>query len=270
MRFVTCRTQDGLRGARVDGDMLTILEHPDAAAAAAVRDRSMGAQQIPITEARLGLVSRSPRKIFCVGLNYESHIREMGCDLPEYPTLFAKFALSLIGPNDDIALPKCSDQVDWEAELCVVIGSRIRDASNRNVAGEAIAGFTVMNDISIRDWQSRTKQWLSGKTFESSTPVGPMIVTPDEVDWAADLEVRCAVNQAVMQSARTSDLVFDPIDLVAYISQIITLEPGDLIATGTPGGVGAGRNPKVFLKPGDTVRTYIEGIGELINECVGS
>jgi acylpyruvate hydrolase len=195
----------------------------------------------------------------------------MGRELPTYPTLFAKFARCLVGARDPIVLPAGAERVDWEAELAFVIGAEVRHA-DRATAGAAIAGYSVLNDISVRDYQSRTLQWLQGKTFESSTPLGPHLVTPDEVvdDPAEtpDLEIRCEVDGDVRQLARTGDLVFGPADIVAYVSQILTLEPGDVIATGTPGGVGAGRKPPLFLSPGQVVRTVIEGIGELVNECV--
>lgn len=209
----------------------------------------------------------APSKIFCVGLNYRDHILEMGRELPTHPTLFAKFADALLGPADDLVLPVTSEQVDWEVELGVVIGAPLYRASAAQ-ARDAIAGYTVINDISMRDWQWRTSQWLAGKTFQASTPAGPWLVTGEEVGHAADLEVRCEVDGAVMQRGRTADLVHAPADIAAYISEIVTLRPGDLIATGTPGGVGAGRDPKVFLEPGQTVRTWVEGLGECINRCV--
>jgi len=222
---------------------------------------------MPLAGTRLAPVVPKPQKIICLGHNYLSHIKEMGAEPPSHPTLFAKFALSLIGPRDPIVLPAVSQSVDWEAELALVVGREVRHA-NQTDALAAIAGYTVLNDVSVRDWQRRTKQWLQGKTFESTTPVGPVLVTPDEVDHARDLEVRCEVDGQLMQQARTSDLLFRPADIVAYVSDIITLEPGDIISTGTTSGVGAGRNPPVFLKPGQIVRTAIEGIGELLNECV--
>jgi len=212
------------------------------------------------------LVPRPP-KIVCVGLNYRSHILEMGRELPRYPTLFAKFANALIGAHDDLVLPAVSDEVDWEAELGVVIGRAARRVSAAE-APAAIAGYTVVNDISMRDWQWRTGEWLQGKAFEASTPIGPWLVTPDEVDDAADLEVVCEVDGEVRQRARTSDLLFTPADVVSYVSQFTSLEPGDVIAMGTPGGVGAARDPKVFLSPGQVVRTAIEGLGECRTTCV--
>jgi acylpyruvate hydrolase len=200
-------------------------------------------------------------------LNYRSHILEMGRELPAHPTLFTKFADTLLGARDDLILPVVSDEVDWEAELGLVIGAPVRWASTEEAA-TAIAGYTVVNDVSMRDWQWRSTQWLAGKAFDATTPVGPWLVTPDEVDHAADLALRCEVDGQVMQSSRTSDLLFTPADLVAYISQFTTLHPGDLIATGTPGGVGAARNPKIFLQPGQVLRTVIEGVGECVNRCV--
>jgi len=211
----------------------------------------------------------NPRKVLCLGLNYESHILEMGRDLPPHPTLFGKFARTLTAPRDPIPLPPESSEVDWEAELALVVARTVRRASRRE-AIDAIAGYTVANDISMRDWQWRTTQWLQGKIFDSSTPVGPVLVTPDELGvdaGAPDLEIRCEIDGQEMQRSHTGDLLFDPADIVVYVSTILTLEPGDLILTGTPGGVGAGRQPCIFLEPGQTVRTAVEGIGELVNRC---
>jgi acylpyruvate hydrolase len=207
-----------------------------------------------------------PGKIICLGLNYAGHVREMGHDPPEYPTLFAKFSGALIGARDPIVLPGTSDRVDFEAELAFVIGRPARHVAV-GCALDHIAGFTVLNDVSVRDWQRRTSQWLQGKTFEHTTPIGPMLVTPDEVDGARDLRLGCEVDGVVRQDARTSDLVHPPAAIVAYISSIITLEPGDVISMGTPAGVAAGQDPPQFLRPGQRVRTWIEGIGELLNEC---
>jgi acylpyruvate hydrolase len=191
----------------------------------------------------------------------------MGRKRPEYPTLFAKFAGSLVGARDDIVLPAAAERVDWEAELAFVIGRRARHVRGRE-AEAAIAGFTVFNDVSARDWQSRTTQYLQGKTFEHTTPVGPALVTSDELDGALGLRITCEVDGRLMQDATTAELIFAPAEIVSYVSQVITLEPGDLIATGTPAGVGDGRDPKVYLQPGQVVRTAIEGVGELINRCV--
>lgn len=205
-----------------------------------------------------------PDKVICIGLNYRKHIEEMGRELPSHPTLFAKFSGALVGAFDDIQLPKLSNQTDWEAELGVVIGAEVRHASVEEAAA-AIAGYTVVNDVSARDFQNRTPQWLQGKTFERSTPVGPWIV----VDEGPPGSVACLVDGEVVQQADTSDLVFSPTELVSYISRIITLVPGDLISTGTPGGVGHARNPQRYLVEGNELVTRVEGVGELRNICKG-
>src|ERR1700677_4939618 len=271
MRFATIRTDQGTTAARVDGDVLIPLDAEDvgamlAAGAEHARERD-GAPAVPVTEADFAPVVTRPGKILCVGLNYRSHILETGRDLPEYPTLFAKFADTLLGPRDDLVLPSVSERVDWEVELGVIIGQPVYRASAEQAAA-AIAGYTVINDVSMRDWQRRTLQWLQGKMFEHSTPAGPYLVTPDEVGNAADLEVRCEVDGTLMQQARTSDLLFGPAEIAAYASQVITLRPGDLLVTGTPNGVGDARKPPVSLQPGQVLRTWIEGLGECVNLCV--
>src|SRR6202167_4677360 len=271
MRFATIRTDQGTTAARVDGDVLIPLDAVDVGAMLAAgvehaRERD-GAPAVPVAEADFAPVVTRPEKVLCVGLNYRSHILETGRELPEYPTLFAKFADTLLGPHDDLVLPSVSDRVDWEVELGVIIGQPVYRASAEQAAA-AIAGYTVINDVSMRDWQRRTLQWLQGKMFEHSTPAGPYLVTPDEVGNAADLEIKCEVDGAVMQQSRTSDLLFSPAEIISYASQAITLKPGDLIATGTPGGVGNARKPPVYLHPGNVLRTWIEGLGECLNQCV--
>src|SRR5579859_574714 len=263
MRFATIRTEDGTTAARLDGDVLIPLDAADVGELLA----RAGARPVPAAEADFAPVVPQPSKIICVGLNYRSHILETGRELPAYPTLFAKFAETLTGPRDDIAIPSVSERVDWEVELGVVIGRPVYRATPAEAKG-AIAGYTVVNDVSMRDWQRRTLQWLAGKMFERSTPAGPYLVTPGDVGDAADLEVRCEVDGTVMQQSRTSDLLFPPADIVSYASQAITLRPGDLIATGTCGGVGDARKPPVYLRPGNVLRTWIEGLGECLNQCV--
>jgi acylpyruvate hydrolase len=186
----------------------------------------------------------------------------MGRELPEHPTLFAKFADALVGPADPVALDPASAAVDWEAELAVVIGAPVRRASEAE-AQAAIAGFAVLNDVTMRDWQYRGVQWLQGKTFEATTPLGPYLVTPDELPGGTrpELGLLCAVDGDTVQSANTADLVFDPVALVAYVSRIVTLRPGDVIATGTPGGVGHARDPKRYLTDGAVLTTEIQGLG---------
>jgi len=270
MRLATVRTVSGLEAVRIDGadaieigapDVGALLSEPDWQARARDADGTVhGTRSLDYAP----LVPR-PDKIICVGLNYRSHIEEMGHDLPDHPTLFAKYACALVGANDDIVLPSVSTQVDWEAELAVVIGAPARHVAP-DAAEAAIAGFSVVNDVSMRDWQNRTSEWLQGKTFESSTPLGPTLVTSDDVDASA-LEVVCEVDGEQMQKGITSDLVFDPVTLVSYISQIFTLVPGDVIATGTPAGVGHARTPARYLDDGSLVVTQIEGIGECRNHC---
>ena len=271
MRLATLSTATGVRAARIEGDVAIeldvldvgeLLRRPDWQSIAA--DRSGARHQV--ADVALAPVVPRPGKIFCVGLNYRSHILEMGRGLPEFPTLFAKFPEALVGPYDAIELDPASDAVDWEAELAVVIGARVRRASEAEAAA-AIAGFSVLNDVTMRDWQYRTLQWLQGKTFEATTPFGPELVTPDELPGGVRpaLELSCTVDGERVQSANTSDLVFDPVALVEYISTIITLNPGDVIATGTPGGVGHARNPPRYLTDGAVVVTEISGLGRLEN-----
>ena len=258
--------------ARLDGDVLIPLDAADAGTLLAAGDPgsaapAVGAAPVPVADADFAQIVTAPSKIICVGLNYRTHITETGRELPEYPTLFAKFAETLMGPNDDLAIPAVSERVDWEAELAVVIGKPAYRATAGEAAG-AIAGYTVSNDVSMRDFQRRTLQWDAGKIFQHTTPVGPYLVTPDEVGDAADLEIGCSVDGQVKQLARTSDLLFKPADVVAYASQAITLRPGDLLLTGATGGVGDARKPPEYLRPGQVMRTWIEGVGELVNHTV--
>jgi acylpyruvate hydrolase len=272
VRLATIRTDDGPRAVRVDPDGLALLPYRSVdqmlgdPAWAETAARANG-QRLPAADADFAPLVLEPGKIVCVGLNYRGHIAEMGREMPPYPTLFSKFTSSLIGPFDEIRLPAESDEMDWEAELAVVIGSTCRRVSPAEARG-FIAGYTVLNDVTARDWQRRTGQWLQGKTFDHSTPIGPELVTPDEIADPDDLELRCEVDGEVMQQTRTSDLLFPCDELVSYISRFTALEPGDVIATGTPAGVGAARDPKVFLQPGTVVRTIIEGVGACENRCV--
>lgn len=273
VRLATIRTSEGTRTVRVEGDEAFEISGFDDTGAL-LRDPGWrdiasraGGRSHAVRDLDLAPLVPHPSKIICLGLNYRAHIEETGRDTPQHPTLFAKFARALIGARDDVVIPKVSETVDWEVELAFVIGSTVRHASVVDGA-EAIAGYTIMNDVSVRDYQNRTLQWLQGKTFEGTTPVGPWLTTPDEVDDARDLSVICEVDGEVMQKARTSDLVFAPAEIVSYISGIVTLDPGDLIATGTPAGVGMARNPPVWLKPGQILRSRIEGLGELVNRCV--
>ncbi|GGN23491.1 2-hydroxyhepta-2,4-diene-1,7-dioate isomerase [Lentzea pudingi] len=216
---------------------------------------------LEIDPARFAPVIPNPGKIICVGLNYRTHIIEMGRALPTRPTLFAKYPEALIGPHETLVLPPESESVDWEAELAVVIGHRVRRADGAT-AENAIAGYTVMNDVTLRDWQFRTQEWLQGKTWEATTPLGPHLVTPDEL--SSDAVISCAIDGEIVQKSTIADLLFSPVDLVSYISTILTLNPGDVIATGTTSGVGHARTPPRYLRHGQTMVTRVEGIGEMV------
>ncbi|WP_031086875.1 fumarylacetoacetate hydrolase family protein [Streptomyces sp. NRRL WC-3549] len=273
MKLATLRTVDGTRAVRLNGDILVDLGYADLGELFAEDDwqgkaTAASGTAYPVEGADFAPVVPNPSKVVCVGHNYTNHIKEMGRELPSYPTLFPKFAETLIGANDDIAKPAETDTLDWEVELAVVIGKQVRRADEQQAA-DAIAGFTVMNDISLRDWQFRTIEWTQGKIWEATTPVGPYVVTPDEVGGVRPaLEVRTTVDGEVMQRDDTGTLLFDPVFLVQYISAVITLRPGDIIATGTPAGVGNARDPKVFLLPGQTVVTEIAGLGACSNKVV--
>ncbi|MFG2042899.1 fumarylacetoacetate hydrolase family protein [Dactylosporangium sp. NPDC048998] len=273
MKLATLRVNGGTRAVRLDGDVLVDLGHCDLGALFAqdgwaTTAASATGETWPAEGADLAPVVPHPSKVVCVGHNYTNHIKEMGRELPAYPTLFTKFADTLIGPNDPIAKPAETDALDWEVELVVVVGKPVRRATEAE-AEAAIAGFTVMNDISVRDWQFRTIEWTQGKIWDSSTPVGPYVVTPDEVGGVRPaLEVKTTVDGQVMQQDDTGTLLFDPVHLVRYVSTVIRLNPGDLIATGTPAGVGHARDPKVYLVGGETVVTEIAGIGACTNQVV--
>ena len=273
MKLATIRLDRGHRAVRIDGDTATVLTAPDVGALLAepgwrgAATTSTGTQ-IAVADLDYAPLVPRPDKIICIGLNYRDHVAEMGREPPDHPTVFAKYRSSLIGAHDDIVLPPESTMVDWEAELAIVIGSPIR-RGDRDSATAAIAGFAVLNDVSMRDWQTRTTQFLQGKTFESSTPLGPWLVTPDEpgATPGAEQTIGCRVDGEVVQSSTTAELVFDCPTLVSYLSTIMTLLPGDVIATGTPGGVGAGRKPPRFLADGQIVETEISGVGALRNRC---
>lgn len=274
MRLATLRVGDHTRAALLDESRTWLLPHStvgEAVAAGAHKaarcsDREPGPSA---DEADYAPLLPHAGKVVCVGHNYEQHILEMGHGLPEHPTLFTKFASALVGAYDDVRLDPAARGWDWEAELAVVIGSPVRRADAAQ-AREAIAGFTVANDVSARDWQRRTSQWLAGKAWDATTPLGPVLVTPDEMDGAADLLVTCSVDGVEKQRARTSDLLFGPEELVAYVSTFTRLEPGDVLLTGTPAGVGAARTPPEQLRPGQLLETTIEGVGSCRNACVAS
>ncbi|WP_427008709.1 fumarylacetoacetate hydrolase family protein [Pseudarthrobacter sp. H2] len=273
MKVATVRNGDGSTTAAVEVGMEAYLPLPAADVGALLQNgnwRDVAAAAVqgggPVrtgTAVQLAPLLPQAAKVICCGLNYGDHIAEMGRELPKYPTLFAKFADSLAGANDRIDIHG-STQIDWEAELAVVVGATLRRADEQTAAA-AIAGYTVANDVSMRDWQNRTLQWFQGKAFDASTPVGPAMVSADEFPAGHAFAVRGYVNGELVQSGNTATLVYGPARLLAYISQFTTLRAGDLVLTGTPGGVGMGMRPPRFMNDGDVLRTEIDGIGALEN-----
>lgn len=273
MELVTVRVDGGTQAGRVEGDDIVLLDWPSVREllAADGLERAASADSGPViarADAGLAPVVPNPDKIVCVGVNYADHIAEMGREAPGHPTYFGKYRRALIGPTDDIVLPdpSVSTSIDWECELAVIIGRPVRNASPAE-ALEAIAGYCAFNDVTARDWQRRTSQFLIGKTFEGLTPVGPSLVTADVLGDGSGIPLRTVVNGVVKQESNTDHLVFGAVDIVADLSRAITLDPGDIIATGTPGGVGAARKPPEFLSPGDEVVVELDGVGRLVNRC---
>jgi 2-keto-4-pentenoate hydratase/2-oxohepta-3-ene-1,7-dioic acid hydratase in catechol pathway len=222
----------------------------------------------PLSETRL-LTPAFPRKYLAIALNYADHIAEMGMEAPEVPVFFNKQVTCVTGPGTEVHMPKVSTLLDYEAELALVIGERCRHVPVER-AHEVIAGYTCANDLSVRDWQGRAQTMTIGKSFDTHGPLGPWLVTPEEVGDPQDLRVRCYVNEELRQDASTAEMVFDCFQQVSHLSEAFTLEPGDVIATGTPAGVGIGRKPirENVLHVGDTVRVEIERIGELVNTVI--
>ncbi|WP_019201125.1 fumarylacetoacetate hydrolase family protein [Tsukamurella sp. 1534] len=271
MRLATLRIAGGTTAVRADDDgtATTIPGHTDLSDLLAQPDwRTLAASadgpRIDLDRADFAPVVPRPGKIVCVGLNYRTHIREMGRDLPQYPTLFAKFAEALTGPYDDVIVPEyAASELDWEAELAVIVGARATrvDAA---AATDHIAGYSVINDYTMRDYQYRTLQWDQGKTFDRTSGFGPFMDT----DYRLGTRIETRLEGEVMQSATTDDLVFGPAQLVEYISHIVTLQPGDVIITGTTGGVGHARKPARYIRDGETVEVGIEGLGTVRNRTI--
>lgn len=212
-----------------------------------------------------------PGKIICIGLNYADHAAESGAEVPAEPLLFAKASSAVCGPFDPIIIPRGSTQTDWEVELAVVIGRDARYLDSPAAAAEHIAGYTVAVDVSERDWQkNHCGQWVKGKSSDNFCPLGPVLVTPDEIEDVKALDLRLDVNGQPMQTGHTGRMIFDPLFLVHYISRFMTLEAGDVVSTGTPPGVGMGRQPPRFLQPGDLVEAGIDGIGKQRCTCVSA
>jgi acylpyruvate hydrolase len=272
MPYATFEYQGRRRVGRVEptpaGDRLIPLDGlteigRDTPAETLAAATELPGEAVSVSEVYLCPVVPNPDKIICVGLNYLAHVGESGRELPTYPVLFTKFASSLIGPRDDIVLPAESEQVDYEAELAVVVGRAGRRIP-RERAAEHVLGYTVANDVTMRDYQYKTHQWLQGKAWDDSTPLGPYLVTADEVD-VSSAGVRTTIGGEKLQDSDLSRLIFDIPTLIATVSEFTTVLPGDVILTGTPGGVGFRRDPQLFLRDGDEVTVEVDGVGSLTN-----
>jgi len=250
------------------GDMSELLQIGEAALAAARAAPSEHGARWPLAEVRLLAPVPAPPKVLAIGMNYRAHVAEMGRALPEHQYWFNKQRTSVVGPGHPIAIPRVSDQVDYEGELGIVIGRRAKDVPAAEWLS-CVAGFTVLNDVSVRDWQAHSPTFTMGKSFDTHCPIGPCIVTADEIGDPGDLALRTWVNGELRQESSTSDLVFKCAEMIEYLTTVFPLEPGDILATGTPAGVGMGFKPPRWLCDGDVVRIEIEGLGVLENPVVG-
>jgi len=285
MRLATIQTNAGPRAAMLQGDQYVDLHAtdvslpdsirrlldagPDALVAAARAGASPEAVRHPSAQTKLLPPIPDPPKIVCLGLNYRDHALESGAPIPKDPVLFSKYTTALIGHEAPIVLPPVSNEVDYEAELVVIVGKGGRHLK-ADAAMSHVAGYTVGHDVSARDWQLKKdqKQWMVGKTFDTFAPTGPVIVTADEVPNPHELSIKLRLNGQTMQDSNTRQLIFPIGEVLAYLSQVFTLQVGDIIFTGTPPGVGAARKPPVFLKAGDVVEVEIEKLGVLRNPVI--
>ncbi len=258
----------GIKGAGFN-DMLSVIAEGDDGLDRVARwlNRPPGGERFDAATVTLGAPIQRPPKIICIGLNYRDHAAESNLPVPETPTVFAKFPTSVIGPGAQIVLPKASTKPDYEAELAVVIGKGGRHIAEEEWK-EHVFGYTIINDVSARDFQMATTQWMIGKTFDTFCPMGPGIVTAEEIPDPHALAISLSIGGETLQSSNTSNLIFRIPKLIAYLSSVFTLESGDIISTGTPAGVGFARTPPRWLQAGDEVRVRVEGIGELVNPVV--
>lgn len=255
-------------GGRLPGDMLTLLQGGDAALDAAGEVAQNATDSIPLSQVKLRAPIMNPSKVVAIGLNYMDHCREQKVEPPKSPLIFAKFPSSIIGPGEAIRWdPALTSQVDFEVELAVVMGRTARHVAETE-ALDYVAGYTICHDVSARDLQFGDGQWVRGKSLDTFCPLGPYLVTRDEIPDPHNLAIRCTVNETVLQNSNTFEMIFKIPYLIAYTSRAFTLRPGDIITTGTPDGVGVFRSPKIFLQDGDVVTLEIEGLGQLSNRCV--
>lgn len=278
MRIARIRTADRTAIARIESDEALVLTDGstepdvDTLRRLLVQGVDLGAEEpsetLALADVELLAPLTAPQKIIAIGLNYADHARESGVEPPAAPVAFAKLPNSIIGPGEPIRFREAdSDQVDYEAELAVVIGRGGRDIAEER-ALEHVFGYTVCNDVSARDAQFADGQWIRGKSYDTFCPLGPWIVTTDELTDPQSLAIRCRVNGETLQDGSTKEMIFGVAQLVSYLSRFLTLEPGDVILTGTPYGVGFARTPQVFLRDGDVVEVEVEGIGTLRNPVV--
>jgi 2-keto-4-pentenoate hydratase/2-oxohepta-3-ene-1,7-dioic acid hydratase in catechol pathway len=235
----------------------------------AAKEPSGKTGQVPLASVELLAPMLRPPRIFCVGLNYQDHATESKMAVQAVPTIFMKLPSAITGPESDIILPANSTQPDYEAELAVVIGKRATNVTRENWR-ECVFGYTIVNDVSARDVQLATSQWTLGKSFPTFCPIGPWIVTADELSDPHSLDLRLTIDGVTMQQANTRDFIFDVPAVLGYISAVVPLEPGDIVSTGTPHGVGLGRTPQRWLRPGEEVAIEISGIGKLVNRTVAA
>jgi acylpyruvate hydrolase len=270
MRYANIDLNGSVRAAEVRDGAVFPLEGVEPmsagldldALAAAPRGAGVALEDVTLLQPVL-----APGKIICLGLNYRLHVEESNRDIPTYPVLFTKFVDTIIGPYDAIVAPPESDAIDYEAEMAVIIGRPARRV-RADQALDVVAGYTIANDISMRDYQHHSHQWLQGKAWPQSTPVGPWLVTGDEIGDGASLDIRLTCNGAELQNSNTRLMIFDVPTTISLLSEFVNLAPGDLILMGTPDGVGIRRDPKVLLKPGDHLTVEIEGIGAIANDVV--
>ena len=269
MRIVTFRRNGIVQHGVRTGSAIRVHPQAQSAADLAVNHASLtAAEDVALADVQLLPPVPRPGKILCIGLNYRAHAVEGGNEIPNYPAVFMRGATSLTAPGGEILYPECSEKLDFEAELAVVIGRVATRVSSADALSH-VAGYSCFNDGSVRDYQRKSTQWTMGKNFDCTGGFGPELVTPDELPaGASGLRLVSRLNGTVMQDSNTDDMIFDVATLVTTLSEAMTLEPGDVIATGTPSGVGYARKPPVFMRPGDVIEIEIQGIGILMNTVV--
>lgn len=258
---------DGKNNTKIPATMLEFLSAGSSALDAMRQQIDSGNDRIALDQVKLHAPVPRPGKYLGISLNYADHIEEIGLDKPEYPSFFNKQSTCVIGPGDAIHRPKVSDKLDYEGELAFVIGTRCRHVPV-DKAHQVIAGFTIANDVSVRDWQFRSPTFTLGKSFDTHGPLGPWIVTGDEISDPHNLNLRTWIDDELRQNSNTRHMIFNCYEMIAYLTQAMTLEPGDVISTGTPSGVGVKMKPRGYMLPGQTARIEIEGIGALINPVI--